>query len=65
MKTKYQVIVGNVGTMDYTNKHLANDCYTTYVTMSKQHITRAAGESVTLLRNGEIVRGHIGTVDQN
>ena len=63
MKSNYQVVVGNVGTIDYTSKKLANDCYTTYVTMSKQNITSAAGESVTLFKDGEIIQEHIGVND--
>lgn len=63
MKNNYQVVVGNVGTMGYTSKKLANDCFVTYVTMSKQNITSAAGESVTLFKNGEIINEHIGTND--
>jgi hypothetical protein len=63
MKTKYQVVVGNIGTMDYTSEKLANDCFVTYVTMSKQNITSAAGESVTLFKNGEIIKEHIGTIE--
>ncbi len=62
-KKTYTVIVGNVGNMDYTNKKLAMDCYKTYVTMSKQGVTRAAGESVTLLEGEEIIMEHIGEID--
>jgi len=60
MKTNYEVCVGNVGTMTYTSKKLAEDCYTTYVNLSKQNITSAAGETVTLFKNGEIIKEHIG-----
>lgn len=59
----FKVVVGNVGTMEYTSKKLAMDCYTTYVTMSVKHITRAAGESVTLFQDDEIIKEHIGAVD--
>lgn len=54
-KHNYQVVVGNVGTMDYTNERLARRCYTTYVTMSKTGQTRAAHEPVTLFKDGEII----------
>lgn len=66
MKTSnYQVVVGNVGTIDYTSKKLALDCYTTYVihSISEFPKTRAYGESVTLLKDGEIIKEHIGTID--
>jgi hypothetical protein len=55
MKNKYQVIVGNIGTMDYTNKKLAYECYKSYVSISMKGETRAANEPVTLLKNGEII----------
>lgn len=63
MKHNYQVVVGNVGTMDYTDRRLAEECYNTYVTLSKKCETRAAGESVTLFKDGEIVKEHIGKID--
>jgi hypothetical protein len=58
MKHKYEVIVGNVGTMEYTNKKLATDCFKTYRTMSMQGITSAANEPVTLLKDGEIIEDY-------
>jgi hypothetical protein len=65
MKTKktYYIVVGNVGTMEYTSKKLAYDCFVTYRTMSMQNITSAAGESVTLFEGENIINEHIGTVD--
>ena len=62
-KKNYTVCVGNVGTMDYTSKKLAIECYDTYVTLSKNGETRAAGESVALLCNDEIIAEHIGEID--
>lgn len=59
MKHKYEVVVGNVGTMPYSSKKLAEDCYKTYVTLSIKGETRAANEPVTLLKDGEIVKEHI------
>jgi hypothetical protein len=59
MKNKYEVVVGNVGAMEYTSKKLAIGCYKTYVTLSKNGETRAAHEPVTLLKNGEILMEHI------
>jgi hypothetical protein len=63
MKHKYEVIVGNIGTMEYTSKKLATDCFKTYRTMSMQGITRAANEPVTLMKDGEIINEH--TPDTN
>jgi hypothetical protein len=55
-KNTYTVSVGNVGCMEYTNKALALDCYTTYVSLSKKGITRAANEPVVLFMNNEIIK---------
>jgi len=63
MKNIYEVIVGNIGTMEYTNKKLAIECFTTYKNLSIAGETSAAGESVTLLKDGEIIEEHIGSVD--
>jgi len=57
-KNKYEIVVGNVGTMNYTSKKLAFGCYETYVTLSKAGETRAANEPVTLFKNGEIIKEH-------
>ena len=59
MKNTYEVIVGNVGAMEYTDFKLAKECYVTYVYLSKNGETRAAGEPVTLLKNGEIMAEHL------
>jgi hypothetical protein len=63
-KNSYSVNVGNIGNMDYTSKKLALECFNTYVTLSKSGEGRAAGESVYLFCDGEIIAEHIGTVDQ-
>jgi len=63
-KAKYTVNVGNVGNMDYTSKKLALECYNSYVTLSKNNVTRAAGESVTLFKDDDIIMEYIGTIDQ-
>lgn len=54
-KHNYEVIVGNVGTMSYTSKKLAVDCFKTYRTISKQGVTKAANEPVTLMKDGRII----------
>lgn len=60
----YEVIVGNVGTvyngLDYTE---ALRLYRVYVDMSGEKYGRAAGESVTLMVDGEPDKEHIGEVD--
>lgn len=58
MKHKYEVIVGNVGTMNYTNKKEATKIYNEYKRLSKAGVTRAANEPVTLLKDGEIMDEH-------
>lgn len=55
MKHNYEVIVGNIGTMPYTNNKLAKECYDTYVTLSKSGSGKAANEPVTLTKDGEII----------
>lgn len=62
MKNQYEVVVSNVGKMTYKSKKLAIECYNAYVTLSKRNETRAAGEDVTLLRNGKIIQEHAGTM---
>ncbi len=61
-KAKYRVVVGNVGTMEYSNKRLALECYATYVTLSMHNQTRAAGESVALFYGDELVREYEGNL---
>lgn len=63
MKHTYHVVVGNIGTMDYTSKKKAYECYNTYVSLSIKGETRAAGESVTLFIDGEVKKEHRGKVD--
>lgn len=63
---KYTVVVGNVGTMDYTSRKLAIECYNTYVTLSTNNEGRAAGESVTLFDdNDNIIMDYIGTLQED
>ena len=62
-KNKYIVTVSNIGNMDYTSKKLAIDCYKTYVTLSKNNITRAAGEDVTLFEGDNILMEYSGTIN--
>ena len=64
-KNKYSVVVGNIGTMEYTSKKLAVECYKHYISMSIQNITRAAGQSVILFKNSQIIGEYIGTLELN
>lgn len=53
----YDVIVGNIGrTLTTTNAKEAKQEYMDYVRVSKGSVGRAAGETVTLLRDGEPFR---------
>lgn len=63
MKTVYQVIVGNIGTMEYTSKKLALECFNTYVSLSKSDTGRASGEDVTLMANDDPIREYLGSIN--
>jgi len=55
----YEVIVGNIGTVhDGCDAYKAASIYNRYVDLSKGGHGRAAGETVTLQRDGEIVQEH-------
>ncbi len=60
---KYEVIVGDVGIMQYDKKKLAYDCYNTYVELSKAGIGDTAGQDVTLIHN-VIIKKHTGIVSE-
>jgi hypothetical protein len=63
-KSDYLVIVGNVGDLGtFTSKKDAVKCYLDYLDASNAPYGRASGESVTLMRNGEIVCKHLGTME--
>lgn len=58
---KYQVIVGNIGTVyDGDNGFEANKQYNSYIGQSKAKFGRAAGETVTLMKDDDIHKEHIG-----
>lgn len=60
----YTVIVGNVGTVyDGTDAAVAQTKFHTYIEASKSDVGRASGESVTLMRDGEIVDEYTGIVE--
>ena len=59
----YEVIVGNVGRVwEGTNVRDARFCARQYVDYSKRNTGRAAGESVVLMKDGEILEEYRGTV---
>lgn len=58
---KYQVIVGNIGTVyDGDDPVAAMNNFETYKHRSDENLGRAAGETVTLMEDGEIKVEHIG-----
>lgn len=62
---KYEITVGNIGTVYVGfNKITALDTFQEYVSRSKTNVGRAGGESVTMLKNGEIAKEYVGTVDK-
>jgi hypothetical protein len=62
----YVVIVGNVGKVsENASRHLAQQQYDAYVSLSKIGYGRVAGESVFLMENDEIISEHIGVNDES
>ena len=58
---RYQVIVGNIGTvMSGDSGWAATSYFKTYVGLSKADYSSAAGEDVTLMDNGEPVTEYTG-----
>ena len=61
-KSCYEVIVGNIGTVYSGDSQTeADEVYMTYVGNSQHGSGRCAGEDVTMLRNGDIIREYIGS----
>jgi hypothetical protein len=60
----HEVIVGNVGIVyDGQSDMEASYSFNEYRAQSREGYGRAAGESVTWLRDGEIYKEYIGTQD--
>jgi hypothetical protein len=60
--TQYEIIVGNIGTVyTGTNGFEANKTFNQYRSASMSPHGRASGESVTLLKDGEVVREYVGS----
>ena len=61
---RYQVIVGNIGTVYDGNSRGLADCeFTAFCKISDRMTGRAAGESVTLMDNDEPVKEYTGKLD--
>lgn len=61
---RHEIIVGNVGTVySGTDKKEARRVYDEYVEQSQGNYGRAAGESVTWMREDELFLEHRGTVE--
>lgn len=58
MKAKYELIVGNIGVLSYTNIKEAKKDFQRYVAQSKVEGTRAYLEPVSLLKDGEEIDGY-------
>lgn len=63
---KFQVIVGNIGTVYSGNNIMqASAKFSAYVKLSKSGNGRAAGEDVTMMHNNEIRQEYVGTIAQS
>jgi hypothetical protein len=63
MRTKFEVVVGNIGTTysgDLLKEALRN--YKEYKSQSEQNYGRAAGEQVTLFKDGEPLYEYVGNL---
>lgn len=66
MRNNYQVIVGNIGTV-YSggSKVIAFETFKEYVQQSKTAHMKVSGETVVLLRDGEIEKEFLGSLAEN
>lgn len=65
MKTKYEVTVGNLGSVIETESYEeAKATFNEYVELSETQYGRVAGEFVILWENGEPIEEHLGDLDQ-
>jgi hypothetical protein len=61
--TRYTVLVGNIGqVLDTADHDQAVASYEEYILDSINNYGRAAGESVTLLKDGKPIREYAGTL---
>lgn len=64
-KNHYQVIMSNVGIVyEGTNGFTAIKEYNSCIALSKNSLGRASGENVELLRNDEIMRIFVGSLEK-
>jgi hypothetical protein len=57
VELRFEVIVGNIGTVyDGASRKDANTTFNVYVELSQRQTGRAAGENVTMLIDGDIVK---------
>ena len=65
-KNNYQVIVGNIGTVySGDSKVIAFETFKEYVGQSQTSHMKASGESVVLLRDGEVEKEFLGSLAEN
>jgi len=65
MSRRYYLLVGNLGCVyEGTCPIQANAAWGEYKRQSMSNYGRAAGEDVTLFRNGELIREYVGTRDE-
>ena len=65
MKSIYTVVVANIGIVySGTNRKQAESHFCEYRDQSRRNYGRAAGESVTLLRNGDPIWEFVGKIDK-
>lgn len=64
-QTFFDVTVGNIGLV-YSGPSLfeADAAFSAYRRASIDNIGRAAGETVTMFKNSEILREHVGTIER-
>lgn len=64
MKHEFEVIVGNVGVVyKGSDRYEGHMCFMHYFDYSVHNVGRAAGESVTFMRDGDTIAEWLGDVD--
>ena len=59
----YEVVVGNIGCVYYGEKLAsANSAFKEYCKQSKESFGRASGESVVMMKDGEIIKEYIPNI---
>lgn len=64
IKPLYNVIVGNIGRVYSGNGTEAMRVFATYKALSLDNYGRAAGESITIFKDGEIVKEFVGSINK-